>query len=136
MKHYDVSLHFTPKGQNVQEIFNKIDNWLESHPEVIDFSERAEGEPRTVLHHCFMRRADVEAKGFDTTICDELETFYEDTVCWNGVSQSTIGMDRLLMLQNLKRLNGVAIFAGNIIEGVKDELELAKQIGVETIIID
>ena len=39
MKHYDVSLHFTPKGQNVQEIFNKIDNWLGSHPEVELFQD-------------------------------------------------------------------------------------------------
>lgn len=135
MKHYDVSLHFTPKGQDVKEIFNKIDKWLENNSDTVDFSERKEGETRTVLHHCFMKRADVEAKGFDTTICDELECFSEDTICWNGVSQSTIGMDRLLMLQNLKRLNGIAIFVGNIVDGVREELELAKQIDVKTIII-
>lgn len=53
MKHYDVSFHFTTKGQDVDEIFKKIDKWLLEHPDVVDFSERRDEEPYTVLHHCF-----------------------------------------------------------------------------------
>lgn len=136
MKHYDVSFHFTTKGQNAEEIFKKIDKWLLEHPDVVDFSERSEGEPNTVLHHCFARREDCAAKGFDTTVCDELDTYSEDQICWNGVSQYSVDEDRMLMLQNLKRLNGIAIFVGKIEGSVKDELGFAKNIGVKTIIID
>lgn len=136
MKHYDVSFHFTPKGQNVKEIFKKIDKWLLEHPDVVDFSERGEEEPSTVLHHCFVKRADCAAKGFDTTVHDELDTYSEDQICWYGVSQYSADADRMLMLQNLKRLNGIAIFVGKIEGGVENELGFAQNIGLETVIID
>lgn len=136
MKHYDVSFHFTTKGQNVKEIFKKIDEWLSRHPDVVDFSERSDEEPNTVLHHCFVRREDCAKHGFDTSVCDELDTYSEDQICWHGVSQCSVDADRTLMLQNLKRLNGIAIFVGKIEGSVEDELGFAKNIGVETIIID
>ena len=136
MKHYDVSFHFTTKGQDVDEIFKKIDKWLLEHPDVVDFSERRDEEPYTVLHHCFLRKEDCVANGFDTTVYDELDTYSEDQICWNGVSQCSLDTDRMLMLQNLKRLNGIAIFVGRIEGSVKNELGFAENIGVETIIID
>jgi hypothetical protein len=40
------------------------------------------------------------------------------------------------MLENLKKLNGVALFIGEIKEGVEEEHNLALQLGVECILID
>jgi len=133
-KKYDASIHFTIKGQTMEEIDKKIDIWLENQS-LIDFSEKAEGEPSSVLHHCFLPRETVVAKGFGTEVVDVLDEISgENQIRWFGASD-TLGMSRLLMLQNIKRLNGIALFVGEVKEGVKEEYELATQIGVECILI-
>jgi hypothetical protein len=134
MKKYDLSIHFTIKGQTMTEIDSKIDNWLEANKDILDCSEKEEGEPTTVLHHCFLPREIVEAKGFSTDVVDSLDEIASNQVRWYSVHED-LGMSRLLMLQNLKRLNGVALFVGEVKEGVKDEYLLASQLGVKCIII-
>ena len=132
-KKYDASIHFTIKGQSMADIDKKIDNWLENQSR-IDFSESDE-TGRSVLHHCFLPRETVVAKGFGTEVVDALDEISgENQIRWFGASE-TLGMSRLLMLQNLKRLNGIALFVGEVKEGVKEEYELATQIGVECILI-
>jgi len=135
MKHLDFSLHFTTKGQTVDDIRKKFTDWLakDNHQTLPETDDDDEGH--LVLHHCFMHRKDIEAKGWSTEIVDFLEYICDDIVCWFGASDQSLDLDRLLMLQNLKRVHGVAIFVGEIKDGVKDEYELAKQLGVDTVII-
>ncbi len=134
-KKYDASIHFTIKGQTMAEIDKKIDKWLEENKAIIDFSEREEGESAAILHHCFLPREAVIVKGFGTEVVDSLDEISgENQIRWFGASDD-LGMSRLLMLKNLKRLNGIALFIGEVKEGVKDEYELAAQIGVECILI-
>lgn len=133
-KKYDASIHFTIKGQTMKEINKKIDNWLATQS-LIDFSEKAEGEPSAVLHHCFLPREMVVARGFSTEVVDTLDEISgESQVRWFGASDD-LGMSRLLMLQNIKRLKGIAIFVGEVKEGVKEEYELSSQMEVECVLI-
>lgn len=137
-KKYDVSIHFSLKGQTIEEIEEKLDLWLQSenYQGQFDFSER-DDEPRSVLHHCFLPKKIVEQKGFSTEVWDFLEMFSEDNVCWNGVSGEGMGLvwDRQYMLENIKKINGVSIFIGNIIEGVEEEYKLANELGIDIIVI-
>lgn len=132
----DVSIHFTIKGQTVEDINAKLDVYINNNQGKLpfDFSERT--EPRSVLHHCFLPEKVVKEKGFSTDIyTDILDPFSEQKVCWYGTSDYGLEWDRRLMLENLKKLNGLAIFIGEIKEGVADELQLCNELGVETLII-
>jgi hypothetical protein len=40
------------------------------------------------------------------------------------------------MLENLAKLNGLAVFIGEIKEGVLEELELAKELGLDILLIE
>lgn len=139
MKKYDLSIHFTIKGQTVAEIESKLNAWLDSDKYLgqFDFSEKDEEEPRTVLHHCFLPKKVVEQKGWSTDVWDFLETISEDIVCWNGVwnDGDALVWDRVMMLRNIIRTDGISIFIGNIIEGVKEEYDIAQEMGIECIVI-
>lgn len=124
-KQLDFSIHFTIKGQSVEEIFNKIKTFQKENPDALDLNYRPGDGVVPVLHHCFMRKADVQSRGFDTTLCDKLAELSQYSICWNGVSQNNLEEDRALMLRNLKKVGGTAVFVGNIIEGVQDEYNLA-----------
>jgi len=136
MKKFDFSVHFTIKDQSLDDINKKLDDWLVNNKSIMDLSERDINEPRIVLHHCFLPREIVVEKGFDTKLIDSLDELSEDQVRWFNCGEGGLGMSRLLMLQNLKRLSGVALFIGELKEGVKEEYELAVQIGVECILIN
>ena len=132
----DVSIHFTTKGQTVEEINTKFNNYIENNQGNLpfDFSERT--EPRSVLHHCFLPEKVVKEKGFDTAIYDDiLHPTSEHKVCWFGTSDYGLVWDRRLMLENLAKLKGVAVFIGEIKEGVADELKLVQELGIETLLI-
>ena len=131
----DVSIHFTIKGQTIEEINNKLDNYL-TFRQTVDFDFSEESSPRSVLHHCFLPEKEVIAKGFSNEIYEEiLHPLSNDKICWFGVSDYGINHDRILMLENLAKLNGLAIFIGNINEGVATEYGLAKELGIECILI-
>lgn len=132
----DVSIHFTVKGQTVSEINQKLDDWF-NHIEgdlPFDFSETT--EPVSALHHCFLPEKTVKEKGLSNEIYEDiLHPFSERKVCWFGVSDYGSAHDRLYMLQNLQKLNGIALFIGEIKEGVKEEYDLCIELGIQTILI-
>ena len=138
MQKYDLTVHFTLKGQQVSEIDRKLTDWLksENYQGQFDFSQRLDDEPRNVLHHCFLPQRIIKEKGFSTEVWDFLEMVSDDIVCWHGVS-GDLGLvwDRRYMLENLKKINGTAIFIGNIIEGVKEEYDIAQELGIDCILI-
>lgn len=138
MQKYDLTVHFTLKGQQVSEIDRKLTDWLksENYQGQFDFSERLDDEPRNVLHHCFLPKRIIEEKGFSTEVWDFLEMVSDDIICWYGVS-GNLGLvwDRRYMLENLKKINGTAIFIGNIIDGVKEEYDIAQELGIDCILI-
>lgn len=130
----DVSIHFTIKGQSVNDLNDKLNNYIFKNEIPFDFSERT--EPRSILHHCFLPEAIVKEKGFSTDIYDIiLDPMSEHKVCWYDASGLGLVWDRRYMLENLAKLNGVAIFIGEIKEGVSDEYALAKELGIECILI-
>ena len=104
--------------------------------ESLPFDHSSRKHPRSVLHHCFLPEKIVLEKGFPNDIYDEiLHPMFEDKVCWFGVSDYGLEWDRKLMLENLKKLNGVAIFVGEIKEGVKEEYDICQELGVECLVI-
>ncbi len=132
----DVSIHFTTKGQTVEEINKKLDQYFREnqHKLLFDFSEST--TPRSILHHCFLPEKLVIEKGFTTEIYDDiLHSISENKVCWYGTSDYGLVWDRLLMLENLKKLNGVAIFIGEVKEGVLEEFNIVKDLDIEHILI-
>jgi hypothetical protein len=133
----DVSIHFTTKGQTVEEINTKFNDYISKNQQTLpfDFSERT--EPRSILHHCFLPEKVVKEKGFDTAIYDDiLHPTSENKVCWFGTSDYGLVWDRRLMLENLKKLNGVALFIGDIKDGVREEYELCQELNIDWIIIN
>lgn len=132
----DVSIHFTTKGQTVEEINKKFNDYIDNNQETLpfDFSERT--EPRSILHHCFLPEKLIIEKGFDTAIYDDiLHPISENKVCWFGTSDYGLEWDRLLMLENLAKLKGIAVFIGEIKEGVADELKIVQKLGIEYLLI-
>ena len=130
----DVSIHFTIKGQNVEDLNSKLDKWFTENQEnlLFDFSERT--EPRSVLHHCFLPKKIVEEKGFSTEVYDViLDSLSEQKVCWFGTSDYGLVWDRQLMLENIAKLDGVCVFLNEIKEGVKEEYDIAKELGIDII---
>jgi hypothetical protein len=147
-KKYDISIHFSLNGQTIDEIDNKFEDWINSnqYTRQFDFSERdgdvignvwQHTEPKSVLHHCFLPKKVVKEKGFSNEIWDFLESVSEDIICWNGVYNDgdCLYFDRLSMLENIKKLNGLSIFIGDISGGVKEEYEIAKDLGIDIILI-
>ena len=133
MKH-DISIHFTIKGQTVSELNKKLSNYFDENQDelVFDFSEQT--EPRSILHHCFLPESLVKEKGFSNEIYDELlDPLSENKVCWYNTSSLGLIWDRVFMLENLSKLNGVAVFIGEIKEGVKEEFDVCKELGIEVI---
>lgn len=132
----DVSIHFTTKGQTVEEINKKLDNYIIENQEDLPFDFSESTSPRSVLHHCFLPKKIVEEKKFSTEIYDIiLDSVSEQKVCWYGVSDYGLPWDRRLMLENLAKINGIAVFIGEIKDGVLEEYEMIKELGVEYILI-
>lgn len=132
----DVSIHFTTKGQTVEEINTKFNEYIRNNQEPLafDFSERT--EPRSILHHCFLPEKLVKEKGDSTDIYDDiLHPTSEDKVCWFGTSDYGLEWDRIYMLENLKKVNGLAIFIGDLKEGVLEDFKTVQDLGIEFLLI-
>lgn len=114
----------------MEEIKNALLTWLnkEENKSIINTKDGY-----TILHHCFLPRHIVESKGFDTDLIDFLDWFKgESQVKWFDTFDN-INHQRILMLQNLERLNGVALFlvGDEPIEGVKEELDIAMAMKID-----
>lgn len=142
MKYYDVSIHFQTKTNGIELIEKKLNDWFDSdsYREQFDFSEKT--EPRSVLHHCFLREEELKHLSIPAVkkeIIENTLTFLgmlsENQVRWKGSSLYGLVWDRNLMFENIKKTNGVSIFIGEIVYGVKDENDIAKELGCNIILI-
>lgn len=132
----DISVHFTIKDQSIESINEKLDNYFKENQNSFKFDFSEPTNPRSILHHCFLPEKIVKEKGFDESIYqDILHPFSEHKVCWYGTSDYGLIWDRRLMLENIKKLNGLAVFIGKIDEGVKVEYDLAVELDVEILLI-
>lgn len=133
----DISIHFIIKGQSIEELDQKLTKFFVQNRDKLpfDFSERT--YPRSVLHHCFIPQHILEEKGISTEVYELLDGLAETQVYWYGSSNyynsegPALSWDRMLMLENLKKLNGLAVFLGELKEGVLLEFNLATEIGVD-----
>lgn len=121
----DISIHFTLKGQTIEEIQGKLNDWFANKKH----------NPHMVLHHCFLPREIVVEKGFDTSVVDFLDGLADNQVRWYNTSPKGLGVSRFLMLQNLLRCNGTAIFIGDIKEGVLEEFDHVETMQIKRVLI-
>lgn len=137
---FDFSIHFTLKGQTIDEVNELFDWWLKKQAEdkdsktgevlfgSVDFKEIG----RTNIHHCFMNPTILNQKRIPLTVYDFIGEISRHTVCWNDPSKP-LTENRRAMLVNLKRLDGVAIFIGKIEDGVLEELQIAQSLNIQII---
>jgi len=128
----DFSIHFTVKGQEMAQIEKAFDEFQSKDIYgTLDLSE----DNSIVLHHCFLPEKDVVSKGWDNSIHEFLNTLTDaNKVCYyHSDDDGNLGMSRLNMLRNIERLGGVSVFIGEIKDGVKEEYDLAKCLGVHII---
>jgi len=128
ISHYkNYTIHFTIKDQSLEKIKEKLKKYLDKLP----FQEKA-----LAFHHCFMPRTLVEEKGFSTDLVDVLdELCIPDQIRWYNTTDS-IAESRRLMLNNIAQIpRAQALFIGEIKEGVKEEYDLAKQLGIDCVLI-
>lgn len=147
MKKTNISVHFTTKGQTVEEIQEKLTNFFNSQAETtpqrfqVNLTHPMQKDEyltseRTVFHHCFLPLMEVKNRNFPTSIYDVVLNHLRGMrLCWYGISDFGIHWDRKLMLENLYNVGGVALFVGEIKDGVKDEFEMVKRLGIDFIII-
>lgn len=128
----DFSIHFTIKGQELSEIEKAFDKYqTDTNCHFLDLSE----DKSIRVHSCFLPRKTVEEKGFDTGVCDFLETLTDgNNINWFN-ADDTLGMSRIHMLKTIERLGGICVFIGEIKEGVAEEFKLATEIGCQIITI-
>ena len=128
----DVSIHFQTDSQSVEEVRRKLYSHIDKTELPFDFGERE----RTILHHCFLPEKELQNRNIDTNIYEEIfKEFAEFHICWYGLSPYGLVWDRQLMLENLKKVNGIALFIGEITGGVEKELKLCKELDIEFILI-
>lgn len=132
----DVSIHFTTKGQTIEDLNRKFNDYISQNQDTLPFDFSEKSNPRTVLHHCFLPETIVQERGWSNDIYDTiLHPTSEHKVCWYGVSGYGLAWDRTLMLENLSKLNGVAVFIGDIVDGVKNEYDLCVLMNIDILLI-
>jgi len=125
----DFSIHFTLKGQQLKEIEEKFFKWA-SQNELLH-----ESKTNLKVHSCTMPRKIVEQKGWDLSIVEFMESLTDgNDINWYYAS-NTIEMSRQFMLENLKKFYSVAIFIGELKDGVLEEYNIAKSLYLHTILI-
>ena len=133
----DYSVHFTLKGQTLEQIKEAFD--------ILLMTESLVKETDDVLHHCFLPRIVVEQRGWTTEVLDFLRQINPfKRICWYRTTEGDVAYresekeesilrDRWTMLENLAKLKGTAFFIGAQIDGVKEEYEIAKSLGLRII---
>jgi hypothetical protein len=117
MKLINASVHFTIKNQTIEDVKKA---W-----------EKANVAQIKTVHHCFLSIEKLEEKNIPTDVTEWVESLGDTVDCW--YDDSILSGDdkaRFAMLDNLKENDGIAIFVGAIVEGVKVEYDYAEKIGL------
>lgn len=121
----NISLHFTPKGQDLKELIKKAED-------VITILSTCENE--LILHHAFLTRKQCEDKGFSCEIPNMFDRF-------KGLGVSIIENTCTIYAPTEARkevyanmpYSPVAFFIGEIKEGLLEEYSMMTKAGVECI---
>lgn len=119
-----VSIHFTLKGQskeNLQKLLHKLTTTWEGSFDFVN---------NPVLH-CFLSEQEVKDRGFSMSLYEDfLYPYFKHLHCLN-IPDVGIHQCREKMFKEVLYHSGYAIFIGDLIDGVKEEFELAKSMGVK-----
>lgn len=121
----DFSIHFTIKDQplkRINELYEKMVATFDRAPNVLN--------PLVIMHHCFLPEWIVAEKQLPTDLIEFLDSITRHQVRWFQTSKH-LHEARALMMMNLQRLGGTAIFLGEIRDGVESEYSIAKSLGIE-----
>lgn len=122
----DFSLHFTEKNQDLETLKKKFREYSNNH-----FNLSSKSSQAYCMHHCFVPREQLK-QTMNEYVCDFLDSISPRQMRWYTATTRKEN-NCIEMLKNLRKINGVAIFLGNINDDVAHELAVAKQAGVEII---
>lgn len=126
-KYSFVSIHFTIKEQSFESLQKLLHKLVTTWMPTFVFSNNEIG---TVAAHCFLPKETVIEKGYSMDLYDRLlDPFFPKQLSCLFVGD--LENSRRRMLEQVKAENGYAIFIGDIKEGVKEEYDLAKELGVQ-----
>lgn len=127
----DFSIHFP--SNTSREITNStliFNDWMDKNKEKHFDLLNIEKDP-VIMHHCFFPK--------NVEIVNALNSLWAIRVKWcnNGVilGNNEPKVSRNLMLLNLKKVNGLAIFVGEPNQETMLEFKAAQIIGVNTLVI-
>jgi hypothetical protein len=119
----NASVHFTIKDQSIDDVKKA---WV-----------KAEVPKIKTVHHCFLSIEKLQEKNIPTDVTEWVESLGDGCDCWfDDTILKGDGKARFAMLDELKELDGQAIFVGAIVEGVKVEYDYAEKIGLNIRHID
>lgn len=122
-----VSVHFTIKDQSFESLQKLLHKLVTTWMPTFVFSNNEIG---TVAAHCFLPKETVIEKGYSMDLYDRLlDPFFPKQQCM--FREGDIQRSRQNLLSRVKAENGYAIFIGDIKEGVKEEYDLATELGVQ-----
>lgn len=122
-----VSVHFTIKDQSFESLRILLNKLVTTWEPTFVFTNNEIG---TVVVHCFLPKEVVKEKGYSMDLYDQLlDPFFPKQQCI--FREGDIQRSRENLLSRVKEENGYAIFIGDVKEGVQEEWDLAKELGVK-----
>lgn len=139
----DISVSFQTKTHSIEQIEDRFAKYkiecgskikgrrflefteMVSIPELGEHSE-IPTEKDTTINHCFLPLKKLEKEGRNT---DVYEVFMDqhaeshDVKCWN--KDDSLYSNRVLMFSHILQTDGCAFFIGDLIDGVKEEYDMA-----------
>ena len=131
-----VSLHFTPKDQDVKKLVGEFETAFKKY--IYHLPKDAKIE----LHHCFLSEEEVIERCFDNSIHEAFHDLYDHIEMeqngWNPGLEKSGELDfyRERMLDYIEQNDGISVFLGEIKGGVETELRMAIKRDIPVFMID
>lgn len=131
-----VSLHFTPKDQDVKKLVGEFETALKKY--IYHLPKDAKIE----LHHCFLPEEEVIENDFDNSIHEAFHDLYDHIEMeqngWNPGLEKSGELDfyQEHMFDYIEQNDGISVFLGEIKGGVETELRMAIKRDIPVFMID
>lgn len=126
----DVSLHFSLKHNNLDSVSKIFSEYIIDNFDVVD-------NEYSTIHHCFLTRQEVVDNGFPDNVVkwfENIESGGTPVICRHSRGLDGIVSAREDMMEQMsKGFKPLCIFIGNIVDGVEEEYNMAKDLGIPTL---
>lgn len=112
----EISLHFTLKDQELTVIQDTLNN----EPAFNTIKAKSN------LNHCFLSLQEVITRELPIDVIEYLNSVADTTTEW-FVDMDSLPEQREAMLNHIKDSNGIAIFVGDVVDGVLEEWNICME---------